>query len=79
MKHTVRLLTTALLTFVPTVALLGQEREISRTPAGKPDFTGTYDAATLTPFQRPPELADTPFLTPATRAQRIVLFTVDLG
>jgi hypothetical protein len=28
--------------------------EIARTPSGRPDFTGTYDISTLTPFERDP-------------------------
>ena len=35
--------------------------EISRTPWGKPDLTGFYDYGTLTPLERPLELADSAF------------------
>ncbi len=35
-----------------------------RTPNGKPDFSGTYDAATLTPLVRPQEYGDNLLLTP---------------
>ena len=38
--------------------------DIPRTPAGKPDFSGNYDIATLTPVQRSPELGDRLELTP---------------
>ena len=34
-----------------------------RTAAGRPDFTGTYDTATVTPLQRPIELGDRLSLT----------------
>ena len=36
---------------------------IPRTASGKPDLTGTYDAATLTPLTRPPEYGDNLYLT----------------
>ena len=32
-------------------------------PDGRPDLSGTYDTATLTPLVRPKELGDTLFLT----------------
>jgi len=35
-----------------------------RTPWGHPDLQGTWTNATLTPLQRPPELADKEFFTP---------------
>src|SRR5688500_10017738 len=34
-----------------------------RTPDGKPDLQGVYDAATLTPVERPPELKGRLILT----------------
>ncbi len=37
--------------------------DVKRTSAGKPDLSGTYNAATLTPLQRPAALADREFLT----------------
>ena len=33
-------------------------------PSGKPDLSGTYDAATLTPLERPPQFGDKAYLTP---------------
>lgn len=39
--------------------------DIKRTASGKPDFSGTFDAATLTPLTRPPEFGDNLYLTPA--------------
>lgn len=36
---------------------------IPRTPAGRPDLEGVWNFATLTPLQRPKNLADRPFLT----------------
>ena len=40
------------------------QNDIPRTPSGKPDFTGTYDIATLTPLTRPREFGDRLFLSP---------------
>ncbi|MEM1249151.1 MAG: hypothetical protein AAGK22_22425 [Acidobacteriota bacterium] len=53
------LLALLLLTLAST--LLGQE--IPRTAAGKPDFTGFYNAATLTPLVRPAALGERMSLT----------------
>ena len=36
-----------------------QAQEIPRTPGGRPDLSGTYDIATLTPLQRPERFGDT--------------------
>jgi hypothetical protein len=35
----------------------------ARTPDGQPDIQGMWTNATITPFERPPALADKPFLT----------------
>lgn len=40
----------------------------SHTPDGQPDLQGTWTNATLTPFERPTELAGKPFLTEAEAA-----------
>ncbi len=37
--------------------------EIPRTANGKPDLTGTYDVATLTPLERPEEFGERAYLT----------------
>ncbi len=37
---------------------------LPRTASGRPDFTGSYDVATLTPLNRPVEFGDNLFLTP---------------
>jgi len=39
------------------------EDKVPRTPSGRPDLTGNYDAATLTPLQRPEEFGDNLELT----------------
>jgi hypothetical protein len=51
----------ALLSILP---LCGQ-----RLPDGQPDFQGVWTSATITPFERPLELADKPFLTEAEAAE----------
>ena len=45
--------------------------DVPRTASGRPDLTGTYDAATLTPLQRPEEFGDNLELTPE-QASKIV-------
>ena len=37
--------------------------QVPRTPWGDPDLQGTWDFTTITPLQRPPELAGKAFLT----------------
>ena len=37
--------------------------KVPRTPSGRPDLSGSYDAATLTPLQRPEEFGDNLELT----------------
>ena len=44
-------------------AAIAQDDQIRRLPNGRPDLSGTYDAATLTPLERPPELGNKAFLT----------------
>jgi len=51
----------AALALLPEVTL-GQGSP-ARTPWGDPDLEGIWTNATLTPLQRPPELASTPFFT----------------
>ncbi len=50
---------------------MGSWADIPRTTDGKPDLTGTYDVATLTPLQRPREFGDNLELTPE-EAQKIM-------
>ncbi len=51
----------ALVVVLPAVALgasSSSTSDIPRTPSGKPDLSGTYDVATLTPTYRPEALGD---------------------
>jgi hypothetical protein len=55
-------LVAALFALALPAALLASDT-IPRTASGKPDFTGTYDAATLTPLVRPAEFGEKLYLT----------------
>ncbi|MEE2777318.1 MAG: hypothetical protein VYE73_11245 [Acidobacteriota bacterium] len=57
----VLMVTGLVLTLVP--AALAAEADIARTASGRPNLTGTYDAATLTPLVRPKEYGDNLELT----------------
>ncbi|TDI41655.1 MAG: hypothetical protein E2P02_14550 [Acidobacteria bacterium] len=58
-------LTFLIAALVVAKALLPQEaKKIPRTPDGRPDLSGMYDTATLTPLERPVELGDKLLLTP---------------
>ncbi len=52
-------------------ALSAECPDIRRTSDGKPDLSGTFDAATLTPLERPPPFGNRLFLT-KDEAKRIV-------
>ncbi len=65
MKRTECILATAVFTLACAPALLAQDDSIPRTASGRPDLSGNYDAATLTPLERPPQFGDRAFLTPA--------------
>ena len=54
---------TALVVLLIAAPALAAEGEIKRAANGKPDLTGNYDAATLTPLQRPEEYGENLFLT----------------
>jgi hypothetical protein len=61
-----------LLSLTLVVPVLGaQGAGNRRTEAGRPDFSGFYDASTLTPLQRPEEFGDNLYLTPE-KASEIV-------
>lgn len=55
-----RLIATVLFTSL----LMTANADIKRTPSGKPDLSGVYDTATLTPTQRPEWLGNTESLYP---------------
>ncbi len=67
MKLTPDRLVTALLGAALVGVLLAPaaavSQEIPRMPDGKPDLSGTYDIATLTPLSRPQKFGDKQFLT----------------
>ena len=42
---------------------IAAEGAIKRTSSGRPDLSGTYDVATLTPFERPTAFGDNLYLT----------------
>jgi len=48
---------------------LAQDADIPRTEHGHPDFQGFYTFRTITPLNRPPELADKAVLTPEEAAE----------
>ena len=52
-----------LLSLVMSSAVFAQTRETPRTASGRPDLSGTYDVATLTPLERPAEYGDRLVLT----------------
>ncbi|MCY4074108.1 MAG: hypothetical protein OXH04_01605, partial [Acidobacteria bacterium] len=56
-----RVLGVALVT--AALAATAAAQDIPRTASGRPDLSGTYDTATLTPLQRPAELGDRLSLT----------------
>ena len=51
---------------VAAPSLLAQGDDVPRTPSGKADLTGTYNIATLTPFERPQKFGESLYLTPGT-------------
>jgi hypothetical protein len=63
MKRTTDLLTSLSLALIFTSAAFAGSGEIKRMADGHPDLSGTFNAATLTPLQRPVSLGDRAFLT----------------
>ena len=55
---------TAIALLLITAPAAGAQDDIKRMPNGRPDLHGNYDAATLTPLQRPEEYGENLFLTP---------------
>ena len=54
---------------IQTVSRVDAQDQAHRTPWGDPDLEGIWTNATLTPLQRPPELAGKEFFTPEEAAQ----------
>ena len=54
---------------IQAVSQVGAQDQVRRTPWGDPDLEGIWTNATLTPLQRPSELASKEFLTPEEAAQ----------
>lgn len=57
------LMSLAIVSLLIAPALFAQSSDFPRTEYGTPDFQGTYTYRTLTPLNRPPELADKAVLT----------------
>ena len=53
----------AALGLVVVAGAIAEAQEVPRTPGGRPDLSGTYDTATLTPLERPVEFGDRLALT----------------
>jgi len=60
---TVGMFVGALALLAPIATAQQDDADIPRTASGRPDLSGTYDIATLTPLQRPAELGDQLVLT----------------
>ena len=74
MKHKITsILALAVANLLLVPVLQAQESAIPRTEYGHPDLQGTYTFRTLTPLNRPPELADKATLT-AEEAQEWAAF-----
>ena len=73
----------ALLTPVLTAAQSGATPSAPRTPDGHPDLSGVWDFRTVTPLERPEELADKEFLSEeevaAYAAERVLASNADLN
>ncbi|MDE2977705.1 MAG: hypothetical protein OXU63_09320, partial [Acidobacteriota bacterium] len=59
-----------LLAFLAAPLAAAGDDDIPRTASGRPDLSGNYDVANLTPFERDPRLGDKQFMT-ADEAERI--------
>ena len=63
MSHQAETRIASLLVVVMAAVGVASASEIPRTASGKPDLSGNYDIATLTPLQRSPEFGNRLFLT----------------
>ena len=86
-RHLAPLLTVIALVSLSAVPAAGQTQtgaaDTPRTPAGRPDLGGVWDFRTVTPLERPTELADKAFFTDeeaaAFASQRVQASNVDLN
>jgi hypothetical protein len=69
MKTRIAALTIASICLLTATGAHAQDAGVRRTPWGDPDLEGIWTNATLTPLQRPPELAGKEFFTPEEAAQ----------
>ena len=60
----------SVISLLATTAVFAELTEEKRTPWGTPDFTGTYDTATLTPVERPRFYGSNLYLTPEEAKKR---------
>lgn len=67
----------ALVTLLAAAPTSAQPTEALHTPWGDPDLQGTWSYASLTPLQRPNDLADQQFFTPEEAAARNAATSVD--
>jgi hypothetical protein len=63
MSRIARLSVVLLIAVLSAVPLAGQKSAAPRTPDGQPDLQGVWSFATITPLERPPELAGKQFFT----------------
>src|SRR5262249_16634202 len=63
MSRIARLSVVLLIAVLSAVPLAGQKSATARTPDGQPDLQGVWSFATITPLERPPELAGKQFFT----------------
>ena len=62
-----------------SVGFAAETADVPRTASGRPDMSGTYDVATLTPFERPSSLGETMALTAEEAANLGVMCGVGLN
>ena len=63
MSRIARLSVVLLIAILSAVPLAGQKSATARTPDGQPDLQGVWSFATITPLERPPDLAGKQFFT----------------
>src|SRR5438093_1112536 len=63
------LVTTTAIMWSASSTIYGQSSAVPRTPEGQPDLQGIWDFRTVTPLERPAELAGKEFLTPQEAAE----------